>query len=121
MAGISKAEREALAEVKSKFDSHEMTEERAETAEALRKAFAKLAVELHRNLPKGRNASLAMTHLEDSAMRAIRALSHDADETPVEEPAPAPQETAAPAETEVEKPKATRKPRKRTAQVPDAA
>lgn len=139
MAGISSAERKALAEVKEKFESHEMTDEAAAAAEGLRKAFQKLGVELHRQLPAGRNKSLAMTHLEDSAMRAIRALSHDkpepeepaavvetpADEAPAKvrkprtpraaaEPAPEGGEESA-TEMASPSPAASRKPRKRTA------
>ena len=77
MAGISKADREALAEVKSKFDSVQLDESSAAVADTIRKSFAKLAVDVHRACPDGRNKSLAMTHLEDAGMRAIRALSHD--------------------------------------------
>jgi len=77
MAGISKADREALAEVKSKFDSVKLDESSAAVADTIRKSFAKLAVDVHRACPDGRNKSLAMTHLEDAGMRAIRALSHD--------------------------------------------
>ncbi len=60
-----------------------MEPEAATAAEGLRKVFQKLGVELHKQLPDGRNKSLAMTHLEDSAMRAIRALSHDKQSDPV--------------------------------------
>lgn len=85
MAGISASERKSLAEVKSKFDHHEMGETAAAAAEGLRKGFQKLAVEIQKNCPDGRNKALALTHLEDSSMRAIRALSHDT----WDEPAPA--------------------------------
>lgn len=94
MAGISAAERKSLAEVKSKFESHEMDATAAAAAEALRKAFQKLAVEIQKGCPDGRNKSLALTHLEDSSMRAIRALSHDTwDAKADESPAPAPAAT----------------------------
>lgn len=106
MAGISSADRKALAEVKEKFESHEMTEDAAAAAEGLRKAFQKLGVELHKQLPAGRNKSLAMTHLEDSAMRAIRALSHDKPE--VEEPASVVETTDATEPAKVRKPRTPR-------------
>lgn len=95
MAGISKAEREALAEVKSKFDAVMPSDEQITIIENLRKAFAKVAVEVHRTVPGGRNKSLAMTALEDGCMRAIRGVTHDSSpDQPVEpEPAaPAPSE-----------------------------
>lgn len=134
MAGISSAERKALAEVKEKFESHEMTEDAATAAEGLRKAFQKLAVELHRQLPDGRNKSLAMTHLEDSAMRSIRALSHDkpteaepaavveapSEDAPAKVRTPRAPRAAQQEESSTEMTSAARKlPRKRTAK-PDA-
>ncbi len=121
MAGISKADREALAEVKRKFDSVDLNGN-AEIADGLRKAFAKLAVEVHRVVPAGRNKSIAMTHLEDAAMRAIRGLAHDggapAGEEPVMHTDVVDQESTAPEQAATEMassgPK-RRGPRKRTA------
>lgn len=114
MAGISAAERQQLAEVKNKFEVHDLDDIASQAAEGLRKAFQKIAVDLHKQLPDGRNKSLAMTHLEDSAMRAIRALSHDGGVKDTQPVPAAVVETPAPADDEAPAP-VRRGPRKRTA------
>lgn len=126
MAGISRAEREALAAVKSKFDAVMPSDEQLESIENIRKAFAKVAVEVHRVAPEGRNKSLAMTALEDGCMRAIRGITHDvqSDEAPAETEATV--ETVAHTDavdqeaTQVEAPKRRRGPRRRTQEVVEA-
>ena len=114
MAGISKAEREELAAVKSKFE-HVDLNGKADIADALRKSFAKVAVEVYRAVPNGRNKSLAITHLEDASMRAIRALAHDAEDAmPPAEPADPVAESMAPSdEVTVEQAEAASAPKRR--------
>jgi hypothetical protein len=114
MAGISKAEREALAAVKERFETKELQNGTAEAAESLRKLFAKVAAEVHRTVPEGRNKSLSLTALEDGCMRAVRGLAHDTVPGQAEAPAiEAPDGDDAPAvdAPPAEKPK--RRPRSR--------
>lgn len=53
----------------------DLTPAQSETMGELRQRYINLAESLVDDLPAGRSQSLALTHLEDSLMRAIQALA----------------------------------------------
>lgn len=56
------------------FYYHQITPETSERMTAIRVAYIELAEKLM-DLPESRSRSLALTHLEDSCMRAIQSLA----------------------------------------------
>jgi hypothetical protein len=69
-------------EIESRFGFHKATIEGANATKPihaqLRYAFKDFARMLDEVLPDGRNKSLTMTHLEDSSMRAHKAIAETA-------------------------------------------
>lgn len=64
-------------EIAERFSSITPTEELAEKLRELRENFTVFAEVLNDELPECRAKDLAMTHLEDTAMWAIKALSRE--------------------------------------------
>lgn len=58
------------------FDSLPMSEEQCKKVADVREAYKALLAVLSDKCPQGRELSLAVTELEYSSMRAVKAISH---------------------------------------------
>lgn len=66
--------RSTVEDVTRRFETRAANPGQIALMEDLREAYLQLAIVIGDVLPDGREKSLAMTHLEDSSMRAIRAV-----------------------------------------------
>lgn len=58
------------------FDSLPLSEEQRKKVAAVREGYKTLLALLNETCPQGRELSLAITELEYSSMRAVKAISH---------------------------------------------
>ena len=58
------------------FDSLPLSEEQRKKVAAVREGYKTLLALLNKTCPQGRELSLAITELEYSSMRAVKAISH---------------------------------------------
>lgn len=88
----NETEKNWVEESRNRFSPHTLTNEAAVTVQALREWFVNLDIFLARELPEGRERSLARTHLETASMWATKAIALQA---PVVKVEPGPEWTTA--------------------------
>lgn len=66
-------------EIDARFDSHDLSEEQRLRCECIRHVAKDLAMCINDLCPDGRNKSVAFLRLEDTVMRATKAIAESGD------------------------------------------